>query len=122
MSVINVALTIIETGVNGNTNDGKYFFSFDQNVIVVLEPDTVIEFCLSPQTSKEYQIADLAHSETRKQIRDVEVFNSRRCIKLMDENTESDVIDVVVLVEHTNSEGKVDFVKCDPQVVNRPRT
>ena len=114
---MNVYLTVIYVGNRGNSDTGKYYYSYDKDVILVKDKDTEINFILSDETPCHYVIDDLFVSDGQQQIKKFEISDKGRRLKIHDINTKKTLINFNILV----IDGKRgNPISCDPQVMNKP--
>lgn len=110
-------LTVVYVGVNGNSNQGKYFYSYDPSILLIEEHDCPITFSLSDETPKHYAIKDIFFSSSEKQFKDIEISPSGRCVSFINKNSKKRLISLSILVEDTRLKN---LINCDPQVMNKP--
>lgn len=119
---INDAETSIKLFVNyvtsgGNTRRGEYFYSFAPDLIVVRKPRTRMDFSLCDDVPASFKIVDVVTSDSKFQL-DKPVFAANgRSVSVINENTQRQLIYVVVLVHDAVRD---ELVACDPQVINSP--
>lgn len=110
-------LTVVYVGVNGNSNLGKYFYSYDPAILLVEECECPITFTLSEETQSHYKIVDMFVSGSGKQFKNITIAKDGRSISFTDRNTKKQLISLSILVKDTKLGN---LVNCDPQVMNKP--
>ncbi|MBD3666582.1 MAG: hypothetical protein HUJ16_01385 [Kangiella sp.] len=110
-------LTVVYVGANGNSNLGKYFYSYDPEILLVEECECPLTFTLSEATLPHYEIIDIFFSGSGKQFKDVKVSEDKRSISFVDINTKKQLISLSILVKDTKLGN---LINCDPQVMNKP--
>ena len=111
-------LNIARVDYGGNTGAGKYFYSFNQNIISVTEPETIMTFQLTEDTPSQVVLTGLVSSDAMSQLVDIQVAGDGRSITFMNKNTVEYLIQLAFLAYDEKSG---DTFICDPQVINTPR-
>lgn len=113
-----ILLSIARVESGGNTGGGKYFYSFDPDLILVSEPDTEVLLKLSNETEKGFAIEDLITTDSRDQLEDPKIRSDGRALTIKNINQRKELILASVLVKDLTNDR---LINCDPQMVNRPR-
>lgn len=116
-----ITLDVAYVGTGGNTGDGKYFFSYDPNVIVVVDPGIDMTIYLTDATAESIGIGDFISSDALAQITTYEIQPDGRSVIFHNTNTQPYVIQVVLMLHDTDVKHPNVGIVCDPQVINRPR-
>lgn len=111
-------LNIARVDYGGNTGAGKYFYSFNQSIISVTEPETIMTFQLTEDTPSQVVLTGLISSDAMSQLVDIQIATDGRSITLMNKNTVEYLIQLAFLAYDEKSG---DNFICDPQVINIPR-
>lgn len=110
-------LTVVRVGSGGNTDDGKYFYSFSPT-IVLLRKEGPIKFELK-NTSPGIRIAHVVASAGSEQIGKICVPDDGQWATVEDRMSGPALINLAVLVTDDESD-EVKYIVCDPQVINVP--
>jgi hypothetical protein len=114
---MNIELTVAYVGFGGNIGKGEYFYSYNENVIMVTKADTELDFVLSNETSKDFIIKTLVTTDSHNQFDVPSQKNGNRSIQVKDFNNNAQLTYVSVLVEDT---ARSVLLSCDPQILNVP--
>ena len=117
----NFTLDVAYVGTGGNTGGGKYFFSYDPNVVVVVDPGLDMTISLTDATSATVFIGDFITSDALGQISTYEIAKDKRSVTFHNKNSEPYVITIVLMTYDTDEKHTNYGIVCDPQVINRPR-
>jgi len=118
-SDIVVTLTVAYVAYGGNTRKGRYFYSFDPDIIVVGKPQTAITFAIDEESGSEFIVRDLVTSDSKFQLSEPRISEDSRSISVIDDNSQRTLIYLSVLVYDTKRD---ELLACDPQVINSPET
>lgn len=113
-----ITLNVARVDNGGNTGAGKYFYSFNDNIITIDEPDTEMKFELGADTASTIIITGMVSSDSFSQLVNVSVDPGGRFVTVTNKNTVEYLIQVAVL---TYDEKSGESFICDPQVINIPR-
>lgn len=112
-----VGLTVVRVERNGNTNNGRYFFDFVPDTLIVDTPGTMLMFELSLDTGNEYVIEQMISSDTLGQLGEASIDRGGRVLRVPVRNSVPYLIQMALLLrDRRNNE----VVVCDPQVICRP--
>ncbi len=114
---IQIEMFVNYVTVGGNTRRGQYFYSFDPDLVVVSQPQTRLVFNLHKEVPASFRIVDLVTSDAKYQLGNPKFAEGGRSVEVIDENTQRQLMYIVVLVKDTE---RNELVACDPQVVNSP--
>jgi hypothetical protein len=114
---MNIELTVAFVGFGGNIGKGEYFYSYNENVIMVTKADEELNFILSSETAKNFKISNLVTTDSNNQFESPVKQAGDRSIKVLDKNSNAQLTLVSVLVEDTE---RGVLISCDPQVLNVP--
>jgi hypothetical protein len=114
-----ITLTVAYVASGGNIRKGRYFYSFDPDVIVVTDSQTNITFALDNESGQEFVIRDLVSSDSKEQLSQPKSSGDFRSISVVDENTQRQLIYLSILVYDTKRQ---ELIACDPQVINSPES
>lgn len=113
-----VTLNVARVDNGGNTGAGKYFYSFNDNIITIDQPDTEMTFELGADTASTIVVTGMVSSDSFSQLVNVRVNPDGRSVSVTNKNTVEYLIQVAVLA-YDEKTGE-SFI-CDPQVINIPR-
>lgn len=113
---VNLSVARMESG--GNTADGKYFFAFERNRIVIEERSTLLTFALAPETPTEFVIETLISSDARGELGEPTVASDLRSVSVIVNNHTAYLMQIGLLLFNTKTK---ESIVCDPQVICRPR-
>jgi hypothetical protein len=114
---MNIELTVAYVGFGGNIGKGEYFYSYNENVIMVTKADQELNFLFSKETASRFKIVNLVTTDSNNQFQSPVKQAGDRNIKVQDKNTNAQLTFVSVLVEDTV---RGVMLSCDPQVLNVP--
>lgn len=114
---MNIELTVAYVGFGGNIGKGEYFYSYNENVIMVSKPDQELNFELSSETASRFKITGLVTTDSNNQFEKPSQKSGDRSIQVKDNNTNAQLTFVSVIVEDTV---RAVTLSCDPQVLNVP--
>ncbi len=114
---MNIELTVAYVGFGGNIGKGEYFYSYNENVIMVKKPGTELNFELSTETNSRFSITGLVTTDSNGQFEKPSQKSGDRSIQVKDNNTNAQLTLVSVLVFDID---KQVTISCDPQVLNVP--
>jgi hypothetical protein len=112
-----VQLSVVNVQSGGNAGRGQYFYSFDQDVILVEKANTVMEFSLSADTPEQFSIRSVVSSDATEQLIDFKFSKDARTVTLLNTCKSPTLITLALLVWDKKSQRNV---LCDPQVINSP--
>ncbi|QSX77899.1 hypothetical protein [Agrilutibacter solisilvae] len=116
---IQMQLTVAYTGFGGNTRGGKYFYSFDPDMVLVGKGQQGVKmrYTLQSEVPEYFRIVTLLSSDARHQIQDVVVSDDGRSVVFSNNNNIKTLIffSIVVRDERRNL-----VFGCDPKVGNDP--
>ncbi len=110
-------LTVLRVGKGGNTDDGKYFYSFSPEVLLARKPGD-IHVILTPKSSpgiKIFTVVDNAGGE----MKPAHVVPDGKSATVYDTMTKPALINVAVVVTDDEAD-EPKYIVCDPQVINVP--
>lgn len=116
-----IELDVAYVGTGGNTGEGKYFFSYDPNVVIVVESGIDMSIFLTDATAESIGIGDFITSDALNQIASYAIASDGRSVTFHNTNTDPYVIQVVLMLHDTDAKHPNVGIVCDPQVINRPR-
>ncbi len=114
---IELRVDYVKTG--GNTRNGEYFYSFDPDLVLVRKPRTPLVFVMGAEVPPSFRIVDLVTSDSRFQIGSPVLAENGRSVRVMNENTQRELMHVALLVQ---DEVRDTLIVCDPQVINSPES
>ena len=110
-------LTVLRVGKGGNTDDGKYFYSFSPDILLTRKAGH-ITFNLTPKSSSGIRIFTVVDNGGG-EMGPAEVAPDGLVAKLYDTMTKSALINVAVVVTDDEADERK-YIVCDPQVINVP--
>lgn len=110
-------LTVLRVGSGGNTDDGKYFYSFSPNIVMARKPGH-IKFVLTPKSSSGIRIFTVVDNAGG-QLGPAEILDDGKLAKVFDAMEQPALINVAVVVTDDEAD-EVKYIVCDPQVINVP--
>ncbi len=116
---INLSVAKVESG--GNTGQGKYFYSFDHNTILVTDKDTPITFQLSPETAKNISITTIITSGSGDQVSFPLRGSDPTQMSIIVSCSANALFSLAIVVDDASNAQKQTLLVCDPQVVCIPR-
>lgn len=117
--VLTLILDIARVESGGNTGDGMYFYTFSPSITTVARPNTTLVIALSEFTVAEFRIRDIFTTDSKFQLSQPEMAADGRSLRMLDANSQKELILLSVLVEDTKNGVSVN---CDPQIINRPES
>jgi hypothetical protein len=117
-----VTLSIAKVESGGNTGQGKYFYSFDRNAILITEANTPVTFQLAPETAASFSINTIISSDSTNQLD----FPLRgpdpdpRSFLIVARCAEKALFSLAIIVDHAHPEKQESLLVCDPQVICVP--
>lgn len=115
---ITVTVSVSHTESGGNTADGRYFYAFDRNRILLESSNTLLTFALSERTAADFVIDSLVSSDTLGQLQGTSSRPNPCSISVVVKNSVNYLIQIALIVRH-NETGEL--IICDPQVICRPK-
>jgi hypothetical protein len=112
-----IELTVSYVEFGGNAANGRYFYSYQPDVIQVSQKDEKMTFSLSQATEDRFQIISLLTTDANHQFEPAVLRSDQRAIQVVNKNTHSQLTLVSVLVKDLKTG---EHVSCDPQVLNVP--
>lgn len=110
-------LTVLRVGKGGNTDDGKYFYSFSPNILMARKAGN-INFVLGKDTSsgiRIFAVVDNAGGE----LGPYEILKEGQAARVFDNMSKPALINVAAVVTDDEADERR-YIVCDPQVINVP--
>ncbi len=117
IKIFNSLLTVVEVGIGGNANAGRYFYDFNPKVIEVADVETEVVIGFSEVTPIQFHIYDFFSTDSFHQIKHINIHTNKRSVSFIHKNLHKCITNILLQIQDTKE--KV-IVECDPQVVNRP--
>jgi len=111
-------LTVVRVAGGGNTDDGKYFYSFSPS-IVMASTAGYLHFVLSKDSSRGIRIHAVVDSGNSGQLQPARIHKGGKSAKVYDTMSAPALINVAVVVTD-DLENEPRYIVCDPQVINVP--
>lgn len=112
-----IELTVVKVGFGGNASHGRYFYSYQDDVILVRQPGTTMEFRLSQHTPKNFKIKSMISSDSSAQLIEIKRSSDDRAVNLVNKCLASELISLAIIVRDEEDQS---LIVCDPQVLNEP--
>ncbi len=103
----------------GLLRDGNYDYEFSADSVVLRHSPTTVVYALTESTQSTYLIEDVVTTDSKSQIRSIEIAKDGRSVTLINLNTVRTLIYLTILVRDTSTRT---LVNCDPQMTNAPPT
>jgi hypothetical protein len=103
----------------GLLRDGNYDYEFSADSVVLRHSPTTVVYALTESTQSTYLIEDVVTTDSKSQIRSIEIAKDGRSVTLVNLNTVRTLIYLTILVRDTSTRT---LVNCDPQMTNAPPT
>jgi hypothetical protein len=116
LPTLTIGLNIARVDSGGNAGQGKYFFSFDIDPIVITTA-TMMTFQLGEDTPSSIYVTGVATSDALSQLETQPIEPGSRYVNVYNKGSVEYLMQVAILVY--DSKFNTNFV-CDPQVVNTP--
>lgn len=101
----------------GLLRDGNYDYEFSADSVVLRSSPTTVVYALTESTQSTYVIEDVVTTDSKSQIRSIEIAKDGRSVTLVNLNTVRTLIYLTILVRDTSTRT---LVNCDPQMTNAP--
>ncbi|MCR6703018.1 MAG: hypothetical protein NVV68_18540 [Dokdonella sp.] len=103
----------------GLLRDGNYDYEFSADSVVLRHSPTTVVYALTESTQSTYLIEDVVTTDSKSQVRSIEIAKDGRSVTLVNLNTVRTLIYLTILVRDTSTRT---LVNCDPQMTNAPPT
>lgn len=114
---MHIYLTVSYVEFGGNAANGRYFYSYQPDVIQVSQKDEKMTFSLSKATDERFKILNLVTTDANQQFGPAIPTEGQRSIQVVNKNTHNQLTLISVLVQDKITG---EHVSCDPQVLNVP--
>ena len=112
-----IELSVAHVEFGGNAANGRYFYSYQPDVIQVSQAEEKMTFSLSKATAERFRIISLLTTDANHQFEPAVLRNDQRAIQVVNKNTHNQLTLISVLVQDKITG---EHVSCDPQVLNVP--
>ena len=103
----------------GLLRDGNYDYEFSADSVVLRHSPTTVVYALTESTQSTYLIEDVVTTDSKSQIRSIEIAKDGRSVTLVNLNTVRTLIYLTILVRDTSTRT---LVICGSQLTNAPPT
>lgn len=110
-----VHLTVFAVDSSPLVRDGDYDYEFSADAVVLRHSPTTIVYALTQTTESYYTIEDVVTTDSKSQIRTIEISKDKRSVTLVNINSVRTLIYLTILVRDTRNRA---LVNCDPQMTN----
>ena len=114
---MNIELSVAKVEFGGNTGEGKYFYAFRPQTIIVKTNHSPIVVNFTKSTSDDFVMVALLTTDSQDILSKPIFTMGNRSLEIQTNNSTQQLISVSVLVKD-KSDGSL--LNCDPQVLNDP--
>lgn len=114
---MNIQLTVAKVEFGGNTGEGKYFYAYSPQSIIIKTINSPIQISFTKSTSDDFEMVSLLSTDNNNTLSKPIFTKGNRILEVKTTNTQRQLINVSVLVRD-KTDGSL--INCDPQVLNDP--
>lgn len=116
-----VSLTVVRVDSGGNTGQGRYFYSFNPNILFS-KIATQITYVLSEASSTGVTVKYAVSSAPQDRFEIQPVGKDGRTVVVLNRCNVRELISLAIVIEDLNPQAAIDGapIICDPQVLNVP--